>query len=291
VIVDGGSTDATLARLEARAALEPRMRISVHPGNISAGRNAAVRAARHGIIACTDAGVIVDAEWLERIARRFEADPSVDVVAGFYRAEGTTAFERAAAVVSAPGLKEVDRERFLPSARSLAFRRDAWSAVGGFDESLAFAEDTWFALSLRRAGFAFAFVPEAIVVWRPRGTLGSYARQFARYGRGDGGARLRGGFYATLALKYALGLALLVGGARVRVLWVALAAGIGAFAFSQARRGRGRLPAIEAVTLVPALKVVYDLALLLGYARGLLGPRLRPPEPSRPARGIPRAGD
>ena len=171
VVADGGSTDRTWDRLAARAVLDPRVRAVRAPGNRSVGRNAAVRAARYDVIACTDAGVEVEPEWLERIVAPMEADPGVGVVAGFYRPEGRAAFERAAGVVSAPALHEVDPDRFLPSTRSVAFRRAAFDRAGGFDESLAHNEDTPFALALRAAGVRFAFQPGALVRWRPRGDL------------------------------------------------------------------------------------------------------------------------
>lgn len=273
VIADGGSSDATIARLSARAAGDPRVRALRAPGNRSVGRNAAVRAARHSIIACTDAGVEVERDWLDRLTRPFDEDPAVDVVAGFYRPGGATAFERAAGVVSAPSLREVDRSRFLPSTRSVAFRRSAWERVGGFNEALAHNEDTPFALALKGAGCKFAFAPEAIVRWRPRGNLRAFVHQHRRFGVGDGESRVQGWFYRTLAIKYAVGVALLSAGLWWRPAWWVLGVAAVAFWLSQARRGLGRIPASEALAGVPALKVAYDLAYLSGYLKGRLGPR------------------
>jgi len=272
VVADGGSTDRTVERLRARAASDPRVRFLVAPGNRSVGRNAAVRAAQASIIACTDAGVRVEPDWLERITAPF-ADPGVDVVAGFYRSAGETWFERAAGVVSAPRLEEVDRERFLPSTRSVAFRRAAWERVHGFDERWDHNEDTPFALALKRDGCRFAFAPDAVVHWRPRGDLRSFWRQHRRFGYGDGESGVQGSFYGRIAAKYVLALALLVAGAWFRPAWWALGAGALLFVLGQGHRGRGRLPAPAALVLVPALKTVYDAAYLWGYARGIASRR------------------
>ena len=281
VIVDGGSTDGTVERLRSRAASEPRLRVLEAIGNRSAGRNVAIRAARHEIIVGTDAGVEVEAAWLERILAPFERDSAVDVVAGFYRTEGMTPFERAAGILSAPSLAEVRPDRFLPSTRSIAFRRDAWAKVGGFDEALLFAEDTKFGLSLKNAGCRFAFAPDAVVVWRPRGDIGSFFRQNSRYGFGDGEGRIQGWLYLTLAAKYALAAGLFALGFVFAPAWAALAVGAGLFVAQQARRGLGRIGWLEAVVGVPCLKVVYDAALLSGYLRG----RLSPAAVSRPSPG------
>jgi glycosyltransferase involved in cell wall biosynthesis len=273
VIADGGSTDDTYGLLRARANADPRIRALLAPGNRSVGRNAAVRAARHAVIACTDAGVEVDPQWLEWLIRPFEIDPEVDVVAGFYRPVGATPFERAAGVVSAPSLGEIELTRFLPSTRSVAFRRPAFELVGGFDESLSHNEDTPFALALKREGRKFAFAPEAIVRWHPRGNLRDFMHQHRRFGTGDGESRVQGWFYATIAAKYAAGLALFLAGFWFKPAWLLLAVGVGSFITSQAGRGSGRIPPRDAILLVPPLKVAYDLAYLWGYARGRLGPR------------------
>ena len=285
VIADGGSTDGTFDRLRERAAADPRVRAVLAPGNRSVGRNAAVRASRAPVIACTDAGVEVEPEWLERITRPF-AD-GADVVAGFYRPLASTPFERAAGVVSAPSLHEVDPKRFLPSTRSVAFRRAAWDKVGGFDEALAHNEDTPFALALKKAGARFVFEPEARVRWRPRGDLRSFFRQHRRFGFGDGESRVQGSFYWRLASKYVLALLLFLAGFLKQIAWWVLALGVGFFWLQQARRGTGNLDLYERVVLVPFLKVVYDAAYLSGYLKGRLSPaaRLLPDSGSPPASG------
>src|SRR5205085_1676597 len=123
---------------------------------------------------------------LERITRPFALDPATDVVAGFYHPLADTAFERAAGVVSAPSLAEVDPLRFLPSTRSVSFRRAAWERVRGFDEALAHHEDTPFPLALKRPGARFVFEPTARVRWRPRGDLRASFRRHRRCGFGHG---------------------------------------------------------------------------------------------------------
>jgi glycosyltransferase involved in cell wall biosynthesis len=275
VVADGGSTDRTVERLHARSASDPRVRHLSAPGNRSVGRNAAAGAARSSIIACTDAGAQVEADWLERITAPFASDPGVGVVAGFYSPEGRTWFERAAGVVSAPRLVELRHDRFLPSTRSVAFRKTAWESVGGFDERWDHNEDTPFALALRRAGLRFAFAPDAIVRWRPRGDLRSFWRQHRRFGFGDGESRVQGWFYGAIGAKYLLALALFALGFRWQIAWTILLAGGLLFIASQARRGRDRVSAPVAWLVVPVLKIVYDAAYLWGYARGRLTAAVR----------------
>src|SRR5438046_7853769 len=66
VIADGGSSDGTGEQIRAWAAASAPwpLRLRECPGaNISQGRNAAIRAARHDLIAVTDAGVRLDPGW------------------------------------------------------------------------------------------------------------------------------------------------------------------------------------------------------------------------------------
>ena len=83
-------------------------------------------------------------------------------------------------------LDPVDPEKFNPSARSVAYTKSVWRRAGGLPEGLDFAEDTLFDHKVRRLHVGWAFAEDAIVHWRPRGSLRSIARQFYRYGTGRG---------------------------------------------------------------------------------------------------------
>src|SRR5215210_5447488 len=68
VIVDGGSSDETLSIISGWEGPGGQVKIIglSRPGfNISQGRNAAIAAASHEIIAVTDAGTRLPADWLE----------------------------------------------------------------------------------------------------------------------------------------------------------------------------------------------------------------------------------
>ena len=76
VICDGGSSDDTVAQIRAYLADEaqqlPPTRLLIEPGaNISRGRNLAIAAAAGPIIAATDAGVRLSADWLKALMRKF----------------------------------------------------------------------------------------------------------------------------------------------------------------------------------------------------------------------------
>ncbi|HWP28695.1 MAG TPA: glycosyltransferase, partial [Chloroflexota bacterium] len=213
-IVDGGSSDDTVARARAWATRGLPLAVDVRPGaNIAAGRNAGIAATSAPLVAVTDAGVELAPDWLAQLVAPFH-DPTVDVVAGFFRAAPRTAFEYALGATTLPLEDEIDPARFLPSSRSVAFRRAAWARVGGYPEWLDYCEDLVFDLALRRAGCRFVWQPRAIAYFRPRPTLGAFFRQYYLYARGDGKADLWRGRHAIRYTTYGVLLPLLLALAR-----------------------------------------------------------------------------
>lgn len=185
IIVDAGSTDGTLEILKDYEKRYENLHVIVKPGCSRAqGRNIGIAAARGNIIALTDAGCWVDKNWLVELTALFE-DKSVDVVAGFYVMEGDSPFQRALG----PYLgvtREAWSEKFLPSARSMAFRKKVWEKVGGFPENLPdTAEDTVFNNELVKNSMKISRAEKATVHWGLPCSIGEAARKFYKYAEGD----------------------------------------------------------------------------------------------------------
>src|SRR5512145_1164912 len=169
VFVDGGSRDNTAAIIQSYADQLP-LRVLVEPGcNISAGRNRAIAAAQGDIIAATDAGVELHPDWLANLMRPLVENPACQVVGGFFYADPHTVFEAAMGATVLPLADEVNPATFLPSSRSVAFRKSVWAAVGGYPEWLDYCEDLIFDFRLKDAVGEFTFAPDALVDFRPRG--------------------------------------------------------------------------------------------------------------------------
>ena len=277
VIVDGGSSDGTLDALYAHAARGPLpLRVLSRPGsNISEGRNAAIEAAAGEIIASTDAGVRLSTGWLAALVAPF-ADPEVQVVSGFFVPDGRSAFEIAMGATVLPALPEIVPATFLPSSRSVAFRKAAWQEVGGYPAWLDYCEDLVFDLKLREQCGPFAFVPQALVHFRPRSSLRAFFRQYYRYARGDGKADL---WRKRHAIRYATYLIALPGLLALALwhtpLWLgALLAGAVGYTYRPYRRLSGRMGQLSlaqklyAVALVPCIRLVGDVAKMAGYPAG-----------------------
>ena len=276
VICDGGSTDGTVALLQAENRFP--LQLLQHPrANISQGRNRAIESATGEIIAVTDAGVRLHPAWLERLSAPFES-PEVQAVAGFFRPDPQTPFETAMGATVLPEPRDIQPERFLPSSRSVAFRRNAWRAVGGYPEWLDYCEDLVFDLRLRDLYGPFVLVPEALVYFRPRPTLRAFFWQYYRYARGDGKADLWRIRHAIRYLTYLVAVPLIAaaGAAEHPGWWALYAIAVPAMLWAPWRRlsrawsGCRRVQKLEAAAWVPIIRVTGDVAKMLGYPAGLL---------------------
>lgn len=293
VICDGGSSDDTLVVLEE---LRHRsrdygmsVRVISRPGaNISEGRNAAVRETRHEFIAVTDAGIRLEKDWLEQMVRVMaeeSADPDVKGVAGFFLPEAVGAFETALAGTTMPFRHDVDAAKFLPAGRSMLFRRAAWEEVEGFPEWLDYCEDLVFDQQLEHLAQgrrkAMPLAEFSVVRVRPRADYRSFYRQYFLYARGDGKADLWGKrhlvrYAVYLVLVPLLG-GLIAGSGRRSRSWGRWGAVLGLCAYCRRpivrvwKLGRSRLTPWEllsALLQIPVIRVVGDMAKMLGYLSG-----------------------
>jgi glycosyltransferase involved in cell wall biosynthesis len=266
VIVDGGSTDGTAEALREA----PEVTLLEEPGaNIARGRNVAVRAAAHEVIACTDADCVLAPDWLERIVEPLER--GADVAMGLYRPLTRTFFEACAAAISIREPEEIREATYLPSARSLAFRREALDAAGGFPEWLAIGEDMYVDLRWRELGVSMRLAPGASVFRRPRPTIGAYWRQFAAYAAGDAEAGMHRRRHVLRFAAYGALAGVLA--SRSRAGLVAAAAAGAVYAYRPVRRALRILPPrpaarVAAIAAVPALMAVTDMAKMVGYVQG-----------------------
>lgn len=283
VVVDGGSDDGTLkvvreysSRLDA-AAVGLQLTVRSEPGaNISRGRNLAVDSAKGDVIAAVDAGTVLGSDWFSRLVAPFGGDARVGVVSGFFVGAPETGWERALSATTLPLVEDIDPARFLPSSRSVGFRRTDFVRAGGYPEWLDYGEDLVFDLALRRLGVVFRFQPRAVVRFRPRATVRAFFVQYFRYARGDGKAGL---FARRHAIRYGayIGGTLLAMGAFDRRGGSLPATLLVAGAVGYLRRPLLRLAVtasspgdfMRCAPLLPVVRIVGDVAKMVGYPVGL----------------------
>jgi glycosyltransferase involved in cell wall biosynthesis len=278
VVNDCGSRDATARIVQEYAAREPRIRLVSGGFNISSGRNNAIAAAAGPLIACTDAGLTLDPQWLATIIVPLE-EGRADLVGGFFRPAPQSLFELVLGATNYRHAHEIDPQRFLPFGQSMAFRKDVWATVGGFPEWASHCEDLVFDRAVERAGYRRAFAPKALVHFRPRSSLRAFARQYFLYARGDGVAGLWQRRHIARYGAYLVATALLAALPRWPILrpLAAVLFAIGGVVYLGGPYARlwpqiRTLPPREqakALALVPLIRVVGDGAKMAGYPLGL----------------------
>jgi len=280
VIVDGGSSDGTYEFLTSQSSELPfPLRASQAPGcNISEGRNLAINNASGEVIAVTDAGVRLHPAWLESLVAPFDQPQAPDVSCGFFESEPHSFFEWVLGAITLPRVDEIDPATFAPSSRSVAFRKAAWQAVGGYPEWLDYCEDLIYDFRLRDAGFRFSFSPQAMVGFRSRKNLKAFFKQYYRYARGDGKADL---YFGRHLLRYGVYLGLIPATIALAVavhplFWLLLIPSLTAILWRAFKRllpelctlgWGGRL---HALAWLPVICVTGDVAKMLGYPVGVV---------------------
>lgn len=310
IVADGGSTDETVNILHAASENFNLCVLQLDNANISQGRNAAIRQARAEIVVSTDAGVRLDARWFESITApffqdnapcdtqsRMEPDESrvrdrVSVASGFFLPDPHGAFETALAATTLPELRDIRPETFLPSSRSVAFRKTAWEKINGYPEWLDYGEDLVFDFDLKRAGFRFQFQPNALVYFRPRSTLQKFFKQYYLYARGDGKANL---WWKRHLIRYATYLVAIPFSFLVWqfaplvsiLMWLIGAYGLFATPYRRLLRAWKNLSPVEkivACAYIPIIRITGDVAKMIGYPVGIVWRISRPDRFSKSSR-------
>lgn len=274
VVVDGGSTDGTVELLRAYRGPLPLTLIERPGANISQGRNAGIAAARGPLLAITDAGVRLAADWLAALTAPMEREGAA-AVAGFFRSDPSTLFEAALGATTLPHERDIRPERFLPSSRSVALTKAVWQQAGGYPEWLDYCEDLVFDRAVLALGVRFAWAPRAVAHFRPRPSLAAFFRQYYRYARGDGKADLWRQRHATRYGAYGAAAVLLAIAPRAPWVVPLLGAAGAAYCATPVRRlatamhGRPGWQWLPALALVPVIRLTGDLAKMLGYPVGV----------------------
>jgi rhamnosyltransferase len=162
VLVDSGSTDATLAI----ASRFPTTVVSIEPEDFTFGRslNLGCRQATGDILVIVSAHVYpVYPDWLERLVSVFE-DPEVAVAYGRQRGDGNTRYSehQIFAKLYPPGTELRSDNPFCNNANA-AVRRELWEQHP-YDEELPGLEDLEWAIWATSQGKKVAYVGEAEIV-------------------------------------------------------------------------------------------------------------------------------
>lgn len=204
VVADGVDPSLALAGVPSGA---PVTVVHLHARRGPAGaRNAGAARASGDVVAFCDSDCVPEGAWLDTLLRHL-ADPAVALVAarvGHRSGRGQChapvpagrleRFEQTWAPLDqggAPALVRAHgRVAWVPSA-CVVLRREAFSAVGGFDETLATGEDVDLCWRLEAAGWRLRYEPSAQASHGTRPGLSAWLRQRFGYGASAGPLAVR----------------------------------------------------------------------------------------------------
>ena len=166
ILVDDGSTDGSEEKVKQWDTHENVTVINQKPLGLSAGRMAALQAAKGEWFAITDIDVRPEADWIQRMLESSVSREDEEVVA----VTGRTVFGQAKDTISKIRSIEIESKyRSRPRITKLAngpcsmFNRKRLLEVGGFDPSWYHAEDMEVSLKLIQDGGIIVYTPNAVV--------------------------------------------------------------------------------------------------------------------------------
>ncbi len=164
LLVDSESRDGTREMAEAFAARHPGvLRVFEREGSRGIGRNAGVHEARGEFVAFIDGDCYADPQWLQQLREGLVASP---VVAGRTAVVGKHRYGQLERVE----LMQKGFDVTFPSC-NLAYRRELFLGLGGFDARFITAEDIDLNMRAVQAGASIAYRPEAVVYHHMRTTF------------------------------------------------------------------------------------------------------------------------
>lgn len=216
VLLDGGSSDLTVSLI--KKVISERINFSLivddtcnrryFVGPIARGRNIAISYTSADVILVTDAGCILDPNWISNMKKCFLSGS--EVVSGGYSALPGNRFQAYISDVFCPHISPVRVKDYIPSSRSLGFKRELWEKVGGYPENSYTAEDTLFALRLFEQTDKVSFAKNAVVYWQLPESFRSLMKKVYNYGVGEGVQKLYLNKYIFRALMVIFPIPLLV---------------------------------------------------------------------------------
>jgi hypothetical protein len=166
---------------------------------------------------------------------------------------------------------KLDPENYLPSSRSIAFKKNAWKKAGMYPEWMDRGEDLHFAKKLKLKKLKFKFVKNAIVSWPQRKNIIEAFKQFFGYAKGDGSAMNIRTNVILLYLRYFLLFYLffisIIEKSKSLLLFILILSLM--YVYWAIRKNYKYIKSYKAFFYLPLLQFTADLAVLTGTLSGI----------------------
>ena len=281
IIIDGGSKDKTTVIIRHYQKKDGRIKLLIEKSNPARARNIGIEIAQNPIIAHTDAGCLPRKDWLVRICEPFKFE-KIGLVAGFYHMPAATPMNQAINVFLGVPPQRFDPATFLPSARSVAFRKSLWEEVGGYNEKLEKAgEDTDFFYKCVKTETRIVRVEKAIVLWKEIDnlTLKKALNKIYLYAKGDGQAGIwwhpakrlssHNIKISLVFLRYIIGIILLIFGFINFQFTLYLGILVSLYLIWSVYKWRDVVKDWRARGWLPIIQISSDLAVMTGFVKGI----------------------
>lgn len=194
IVVDNASQDDTVSRIQARQS-GARLLAEAENWGFAGGVNRGIAQAQGRYIALINPDAIARPDWLAELIAPF-ADPAIGVT-GSKVLDGAGRIQSIGALLAVPllltshrGEGEADTGQYDMLAdvwgvhgAAMAFPRQLWEQLGGFDEGYypAYLEESDFCERARRAGYRVVTAPRSIVGHAESSSTGKFSAEFYYY--------------------------------------------------------------------------------------------------------------
>lgn len=204
LVIDACSSDRTVSCVE--GLYDPRIRVITNPARlIPNALNIGLQHARGEFIARVDAHACIGKDYFSNALKALSAQDVGGVGGMKVGVAGSPAGRAIAAALSSRfgvgnsiyhyGKQAVDTDH----ASFGVYRAAVARSIGGWDETLAVNEDVDFDHRILAAGWRIRYQPTMTINWQVRESIGAFARQYRRYGRGKAAMLRKNGFSALRA--------------------------------------------------------------------------------------------
>jgi len=176
-VVDGSSTDKTVAVAKSFARKLPKLQVIVsRKACLPLQRNLGAAATKGSWLVFVDADSVLFPHFIERITQFIE-EKNPSLFTTWIRPDSDTPGDANIALLGNLVFEmALATHRPLPSGPMTAVAREAFAEVGGYNERHAFNEDVDFSIRVMKAHFPVDVIPETLYVWslrrlRHQGTL------------------------------------------------------------------------------------------------------------------------